>query len=96
MPWPRIDNRISFGNLLQIAFVIVALAAGWERFRSGIAAQSSLIGRVEMQVGGQEVRIRELEMTQARQAERLASIYSLLARIDSRLERMENPGGRGR
>jgi len=88
-PRPRWSSQISMGNVIQIVGMLVLAAAGYARLE---VTTTSLIDRTEAQeeaITELARRVRTLETDQARADERMASILTLLGRIDARLERIE-------
>ena len=100
MTTPKIENRMSIGNLLNLAALIVAVAVGWgvmsergEQTRENMnEVRETLRQEVTTRRDGQsalEARIRALESSQARADERFNSVLQVLGRIEARLERIE-------
>lgn len=87
---PEWSPTISLGNILLMATVLVsaasvALFANWQSTDNREAIQDARSERIAI-----EVRVRSLETQQARSDERFTNILGYLARIDGRLERIEN------
>lgn len=94
------DPKVSVGNLLNLAALLVAVAVGWgvmtergEHTRSEMTdIKEGLRQEVATRRDGQgalEARIRTLESSQARADERFNSVLQVLGRIEARLERIE-------
>ncbi|WP_157132245.1 hypothetical protein [Roseobacter sp. AzwK-3b] len=96
MTKPTFNMQISLGSVLQICALLVAVTAGWMRYEAGIAANSRSVENLTSKVAATEDRTRDLEQNFVRQDERMTSIFALLSRIDSRLERIEMRNGDGR
>ena len=100
MTTPKIDNRISLGNILTIAGLIFAAAVAWgvmseradqtkghmEELRQTLRQEVST--RREAQ-GALESRVRTVESNLARAEERNNAVLQVLGRIEARLERIE-------
>lgn len=97
---PRFTDQISLGNVIQIGVILAAAVAAFVTFKSETeqnarewreaATERSIIEREAAEERGKfDVRLRTLENQQARADERFSSILSYLARIDGRLERIE-------
>lgn len=93
MTAPAFEWRISLGNIIQITLLLIAGSIGWATFDARITANQTAIqsttkssARVD---ADHETRLRIMETSNVRAEERLSSIYSLLSRIDGRLERIE-------
>ena len=97
---PKIDSRISLGNILTFAGLVVAVAVGWgvmrERGETTRENMTELRETLRQEVstrregqGALEARIRALESSQARADERFNSVLQVLGRIEARLERIE-------
>ena len=97
---PKIENRMSLGNLLNLLALVVAVAVGWgvmrERGESTRESMTEIRETLRHEVstrregqGALEARIRALESSQARADERFNSVLEVLGRIEARLERIE-------
>jgi hypothetical protein len=93
---PLFSRQISVGNIIQIAVVIVGISTAWFAmdYRSQGNSQAILgisIDLVQLQkdIKSYQIELRELEKDQIRADERYSNMLTLLARIDSRLERIE-------
>lgn len=98
--WPDVEYKISLGNMLNMAGLIVAVAVAW-----GIMSERGETTRTQMQevrdtlkqevdarresLSSIEARVRTLESSQARADERFNSVLQILGRIEARLERIE-------
>lgn len=100
MTAPKVDPKVSFGNLLNLIALAVAVAVGWgvmsergDQTRNQMAeVRDTLRQEVLTRRDGQaalESRIRALESSQARADERFNSVLQVLGRIEARLERIE-------
>ena len=98
---PKIENRMSLGNLLNLLALVVAVAVGWgvmrERGESTRESMTEIRETLRQEVntrregqGALEARIRALESSQARADERFNSVLQVLGRIEARLERIES------
>ena len=96
----RPDPKISVGNLLNLAALVVAVAVGWgimsergDNTKDQLEAlRTTLQQEVATRRDGQasiESRVRALESSQARADERFNSVLQVLGRIEARLERIE-------
>lgn len=93
---PRFSPQISLGNVIQIGVLVVGMAVGWTQLQSAVEVNARAIDvlgeEVEarrMRAEAMEVRLRALENEAARADERFSNILTMLARIDSKLERIE-------
>lgn len=100
MTGPQIDRRVSFGSVLNLLGLAVAVAVGWgvmsergehtraqtQKLRETLQreADNRRSGQVEL-----EARVRALEAGQARSSEQYRSLIDVMTRLDSRLERIE-------
>jgi hypothetical protein len=98
---PAIENKITTGNLLTIAAMLIGGAVAWGAARADIAAIKDRVISVEIAaersraerqatLAGQETRLRAVEASQARSDERFNSVLAILGRIEARLERIES------
>lgn len=86
---PKMNWQISIGNIVQIAIFLVTLAVGWTTLSAQVGNNTEAI-RAAVEVRNDfEMRVRAIETSYARADERMSSIYALLSKIDSRLERIE-------
>ena len=86
---PTFLNQISVGNLLQILVLLVGLTSAWFVMDTRSKINSGYISEIRTDVADLQTRMREVERSQARSDERFSNILTLLARIDKRLERIE-------
>lgn len=86
---PKMNWQISIGNIVQIAVFLVTLALGWATLNAQVNSNTEAIKEAAIVRSGFEVRVRTIETSYARADERMTSIFALLSRIDSRLERIE-------
>lgn len=97
---PKIENRMSLGNFINLIALVVAVAVGWgvmsERGESTRDQMTQISDTLRQEVaarregiGALEGRIRTLESSQARADERFNSVLQVLGRIEARLERIE-------
>ena len=89
MTRPTFTSSISLGNVLTIAALLVAGVAAFVRVEGQTQENARAILAVQSEVAKHDDRIRAAELGAARGEERLASIHTILARIDGRLERIE-------
>ena len=100
MTTPKLENKMSIGNILNLLALVVAVAVGWgvmsERGESTRENMTELRDTLRQEVtsrregqGALEARIRALESSQARADERFNSVLQVLGRIEARLERIE-------
>jgi outer membrane murein-binding lipoprotein Lpp len=93
---PRFSPQISLGNVIQIGLLVVGMAVGWTQLQSAVDGNTRAIdglGQVvearRLRADAMEARVRALENEAARADERFSNILTMLARIDSKLERIE-------
>lgn len=89
MTRPTFTSSISLGNVLTIAALLVAGVAAFVRVEGQTQENARVIADMQSEVAKHDDRIRAAELNAARGEERLASIHTILARIDGRLERIE-------
>ena len=100
MTTPKLENKMSIGNILNLLALVVAVAVGWgimrERGETTRENMTELRDTLRQEVstrregqGALEARIRALESSQARADERFNSVLQVLGRIEARLERIE-------
>lgn len=101
MSGPKIENRLSLGNIINLLALIAAIAVGWgvmsergdqtrEQMNSVREILSKEVNARRDSQAALESRIRALESSQARADERFNSVLHVLGRIEARLERFEN------
>lgn len=89
MTRPTFTSSISLGNVLTIAALLIAGVAAFVRVEGQTQENARAIEMVRAEVSQHDDRIRSAELNAARSEERLTSIYTILARMDGRLERIE-------
>ena len=89
MTTPTLTSQISLGNLLQMGVTLAALAFGWAMLDARSATNAGAIEKLQAQDNEFESRLRGLETQVVRADERYVAILDMLARIDKRLERIE-------
>jgi hypothetical protein len=105
MPSPKYRPDVSLGSLLQIAVLLIGLGSGYAAIQGQVKANAAAIAesmariaeqgdQMKSQFNGVELRVRMLENEQARADERFSSIIAGLARIETRLERIDRTGNR--
>lgn len=101
MTTPKIDNRMSIGNIITLVVVLVGFAVAWgtmtergDQARENLTEiRETLRQEVATRRDAQsalESRVRALESSQARADERFNSVLQVLGRIEARLERIES------
>ena len=85
----ELKNQVSIGNLLQIAVMIVGVGLAWGVMSARADQTERDLSSAQSSLSSIEIRVRNLETSDARNDERLTTILSTLGRIDQRLERME-------
>ena len=102
---PTFSPNISLGNALQIVTMIVMVVAGYVVIDQRSTANTDAIRELsddlrdvtrdgQVQREGIAVRVRYLETQAARVDERYSAMMGLLQRIDARLARIEEGGGK--
>lgn len=86
---PKMQWQFSIGNITQIAVFLVTLAVGWTTMSAQIKTNTQAISEGKAARSEMEMRLRAMENSNARADERLSNIFTLLSRIDARLERIE-------
>lgn len=98
---PQIDRKISLGSALNLIVLVIGIAVSWgvmtERNSDmqgnieGLSAALDKEGTERRASSNQlELRIRSLENDAARSSAQYDALLQILARIEARLERMEN------
>jgi uncharacterized protein HemX len=98
---PSIENKITTGNILTIAALVVAMGVAWGTMQAQLVAMRDRVVTIEVQadrsraerqaaMADQEIRLRAVEASQARSDERFNSVLQILGRIEARLERIES------
>lgn len=85
----ELKNQISVGNVLQIGFMVVGIGLAWGAMSAKSAETEKDLASAQVALNSIEIRVRNLETSDARNDERLNTILDTLGRIDKRLERME-------
>lgn len=96
MTRPKFSMTFNLGHLLQIGSLVIAITVGWMTLEARTAqnarhAEQNTKDVADLRRGLENTvgRVRSVETSTARADERLQSIFALLARIDARLERIE-------
>ena len=100
MTTPKLENKMSIGNILNLLALVVAVAVGWgvmsERGESTREHMTELRETLRQEVstrregqGALESRMRAVESNLARAEERNNAVLQVLGRIEARLERIE-------
>ena len=100
MTTPKLENKMSIGNILNLLALVVAVAVGWgvmrERGESTREHMTELRETLRQEVstrregqGALESRMRVVESNLARAEERNNAVLQVLGRIEARLERIE-------
>lgn len=89
-PKPEFTKQISFGQVVQILVLVAGFWGGYVLLQKQSEDNAEAIQDARSERVALELRIRSVENQQARADERFSNILSYLARIDSRLERIEN------
>lgn len=93
-PKPQFTPNISFGNVVQIALLAVGFGGGYAMIEESTSDNEAAIALAKSERGAMELRLRTLEMQQARADERFTSVMQSLARIEGKLERIEKDKNR--
>lgn len=86
---PKYANQISLGNVIQIAVLLVTVSASYALQSARIENNGDDIREMRTAADNLQGRVRLLETQQARSDEKFTNILTYLARIDGRLERIE-------
>jgi septal ring factor EnvC (AmiA/AmiB activator) len=100
MAEPRLRWDFSFGNIVNLVALIIAVGVSWGVMSERSTASqkqvqalettlTNMISQKQTEDAKLELRVRNLETNQARADERLSSILQVLGRIEARLERFE-------
>lgn len=89
-PKPEFTKQISFGQVIQILVLVAGFWGGYVLLQKQSEDNAEAIQDARSERVALEIRIRSVENQQARADERFSNILGYLARIDSRLERIEN------
>lgn len=89
MTRPNFVWELNFGHVLQALVTCAAVMAGWFTLDARSQANATAIVAIQEQTRDMELRMRTMELQVARADERYSAILDMLARIDTRLERIE-------
>lgn len=87
---PQFTRDISFGQIVQIVVLLMGFVGGYVLLQKTAQDNAKAIEAAREERVALEIRLRTVENQQARADERFSSILGYLARIDSRLERIES------
>ena len=87
---PQFSMSLNLGHLLQIGTLIIAATVGWVTMDARTSSNSDGIKSLRKDLIAAETRIRAVETSSVRADERMQGIFTLLSRIDARLERIED------
>ena len=95
-PRPVFTRTISFGNVVQIATLLLAVGAGWATLNGelgnvgeDVEAVSARVDDGAAQRAAVEVRVRALEIEAARADERYSQLVTMIAAIRDSIIRLE-------
>lgn len=83
---PSIDNRISLGNILVAAGMVVSISVGWGHLTSRQNSTTAEVAANKAAIAAHEARIRAIENSSARHDERLLLILDSVRKIEAKLE----------
>lgn len=86
---PIFTPTVSFGNLIQTVVLIAGIVGGYTMLQARSEQNATQIAEVRTLFQALEIRTRGLEVARSRDDERFSNILQFMARIDSRLERIE-------
>lgn len=89
MTKPQFSMTVNLGHLLQIVSLVIAATVGWVTMDARTSQNREAITKMAAEFADTRMRMRSVETSAVRADERMQSIFSLLARIDARLERIE-------
>lgn len=100
MTSPKFNSQISLGNVLQMAAMSAAILIGYQTIESRTKSNAAAIDTLSVQIEAerafrmetdraQEARIRVTEQNYIRSDERQSAMLTILGRIESRLQRIE-------
>lgn len=89
MTRPQFVWEFNLGHILQAGATLIAITAGWVVLDSRSQANALAIAAVNDQTREMGLRLHALELQVARADERYSAILDMLARIDTRLDRIE-------
>ena len=81
MTKPILNNQISYGNILQLGLLLVALVGGWFTVRQQSEVAASAATSNTAQIVALEGRIRSLETRSARDSEQLRTLQRDIGEI---------------
>lgn len=90
---PSFPWSISLGNVVQILATTVVVAGAFYSVSQRSQQNAESNARLNGELATLEARVRSLETEFARNDERLTNILTILGRIDTRLERIEDRNG---
>lgn len=88
-PSPQLTPTISFGQVLQIAILVFGIGAGYAMLSSQGEGNEVALRIASEERKSLEIRVRGLELQNARAQEQYSAIIGILSKMDARLERME-------
>lgn len=83
---PKLEYRISFGNLLQIGVMLVAIAAAFFTLRGEVTLNAEEIARIEASVKANTDAITSLRIGEASEIQKLSNLDEHVRRIDVKLD----------
>lgn len=91
---PQLTPSVSFGNILQIIAMLLAVGVGWGVMDSRTSALTERNEQLRVAVSQMDERIRTLERQQARTEasteQKFVAILEAVRRIEGRLDRAED------
>lgn len=88
-PSPQLIPTISFGQVLQIGILVFGIGAGYAMLSSQGEGNEVALRIASEERKSLEIRVRGLELQNARAQEQYSAIIGILSKMDARLERME-------
>lgn len=96
-PRPVFTRTISFGNVVQIAILLVGIGSAWATMRGELSDMGDDVGREARRIDAEienrqivEGRVRALEIEVARADERYSQLVAMIAAIRDSIVRLEN------
>ena len=83
---PSIDNRVSIGNIIVLATMLVSVAINWGHLTGRQNATAAEVAANKAALAAHEARIRAIENSSARHDERLLLILDSVRKIEAKLE----------
>ena len=83
------DPKISLGNIVTIALVLLGAVTAWNTVVSSQAQLAEKVSVIETALGAHEGRIRAVEIAQASQQSDLRAIQNGITRIEAQLEKLQ-------